>query len=179
VVLALPAGLLGRTMLVNDLGRALAIGAGVVLLVAAAGVGRFPIFAGLSSRFASLMARVSCRVLHWTGARPVIGPLVAGALNGLLPCGLVYAAATTAAATGSLSGAASLMAGFGMGTSVALIAMSIGVASIPMPWRVRLRHVSPVLLVLTAVLLIARGIAAPHQHAGAPEPASPHIHVRR
>lgn len=50
-----------------------------------------------------------------------IGPLVAGGLAGLLPCGLVYAMAAQAAASGSAIAGAAVMMAFGAGTSPALI----------------------------------------------------------
>lgn len=47
-----------------------------------------------------------------------------GALNGLLPCGLVYAAAIGSTATGSLSTGVAFMVLFGLGTWPALVAIA-------------------------------------------------------
>ena len=164
LALALPAGLLGRTLVIGGLGRALAIGAGILLLVAAAGSIRVPLLSRISSRFSALLARASSPAFRWGRTHPLGGPLVAGAFNGLLPCGLVYAAVTTAGATGRPIAAALLMAGFGIGTSAVLVAIAVWPGSL-MPLRFRLRHVSPVVLAVTAAILIARGVAMPHQHA--------------
>ena len=49
-----------------------------------------------------------------------------GALNGLLPCGLVYAAAIGSTATGSLSTGVAFMVLFGLGTWPALVALRPG-----------------------------------------------------
>ena len=89
----------------------------------------------------------------------VAGPVLAGAANGLLPCGLVYSAVLTAAATGSATGAVTLMAGFGLGTIPALIALSMAAATRAFGIRSRLRRLTPVLLALTAAMLLVRGFA--------------------
>jgi sulfite exporter TauE/SafE len=178
LALALPAGMLGQALVASGFGRVLAIGTGVLLLAAAAGAVRFRPLDDLSVGLSALLARASAPALGWAADRPVTGALLAGAFNGLLPCGLVYAAMTAAAASGGVTGAVLLMAGFGAGTAGVLVAISLFAASISLPVRVRLRPVAPLVLAVTAAILIARG-AWPHQHpAEAADPAAPaHMHV--
>ena len=91
-----------------------------------------------------------------------------GAINGLLPCGLVYAAVAGAAASGSVATAVTFMAGFGAGTVPLLLAVTLSAASIPATLRQRLRFVAPALMALAGVLLIARAFmpaeGPQHQH---------------
>lgn len=80
-----------------------------------------------------------------------------GALNGLLPCGLVYTAALGAATTGSAVDGAILMLLFGLGTVPALVAVRFGGAFLSVPWRGKLRRLSPVVVGAMGLLLILRG----------------------
>lgn len=69
---------------------------------------------------------------------PVLGPLSAGLSWGACPCPMVYGALFAAALTGSLSGGALLMAGFGAGTLPAVTASALGLSSLTrlrtQPW---------------------------------------------
>jgi sulfite exporter TauE/SafE len=68
---------------------------------------------------------------------------------------------------GDAGDAALLMAGFGLGTTPALVAMSMAPAWVPIAVRRRASRLRPWLLVATAVLLIARGFwpaATAHTH---------------
>jgi sulfite exporter TauE/SafE len=175
-LLALPAGLVGQTLVFNGMGRVLAVGSGILLLAAAAGSVRPRRGGGSpSSRW---LARLSAPVVRWAAVRPVAGPLATGAVNGVLPCGLVYAAVTAAGAAGSVPDAVMLMAGFGAGTSLVLVAMSVWAASFPASLRIRLRPLSPVVLAVTAVILIARGVAPPHRHPVEATASAVHAHHR-
>jgi sulfite exporter TauE/SafE len=102
---------------------------------------------------------------------PVAGPVLAGAANGLLPCGLVYAALLTAAALGTASSAVVMMIGFGLGTVPALVAVSMAAASQAFGIRPYLRRLTPVLLAVTAVILLMRGFAP-----ATDSPHTAHVH---
>ncbi|MES2618874.1 MAG: sulfite exporter TauE/SafE family protein [Bacteroidota bacterium] len=81
-----------------------------------------------------------------------------GILNGFLPCGLVYMATITAAATGSTLHSALLMFAFGLGT---LPIMALTMASgqyISIKWRLRFNRSIPYMMSLVALLLIIRGM---------------------
>lgn len=77
-----------------------------------------------------------------------------GMLNGFLPCGLVYMALIASLGTASLADAALLMAGFGLGTSPALMAVLIGSRHIG---RWRYQRIIPAISILIGILLILRG----------------------
>jgi uncharacterized protein len=90
-------------------------------------------------------------------APPAAAPLLLGALQGWLPCALVYAAASRAALAGSPAMGALTMLVFGLGTLPAVFAMTL------VPWtllrRVKAQRLAGMLLAGLGVLLILRGLA--------------------
>ena len=81
-----------------------------------------------------------------------------GALNGLLPCGLVYVAAVGATATGDPLNGAAYMALFGLGTWPMMLGIHFAGQRLPLPARLSLGSVTRVAVFLMAVLLILRGL---------------------
>jgi sulfite exporter TauE/SafE len=168
VLLAVPAGYAGRALTAGGLGRAIAIVAGVLLVVAAAGSGSQRWMRPLSQAWSAIVVRMGMKARHFTRQYPYLGYAALGLANGLLPCGLVYAAIAAAAAFGSVASAALFMGGFGLGTIPALLGVTLAGASVPVPLRRRLRFVGPALMALAGFLLIARGVmpanSAVHEH---------------
>ena len=101
VVLGSMAGLVGETLSTWGLGRALAITAGLLLLLAAFGSVVPRRLRGWGAAPAALATRACAMAGRWSRLHSVAGPALAGAANGLLPCGLVYSALLTAAAMGT------------------------------------------------------------------------------
>jgi sulfite exporter TauE/SafE len=118
----------------------------------------------ITGTWARALSRGSVRVGAAVRSRPLTGQFAAGAINGLLPCGLAYTAAVAAAALGGVPQSMVFMAGFGIGTLPALLVVSLSAGSIPLSVRTRLRRVAPMALVVTGLLLIARGLI-PATHA--------------
>jgi sulfite exporter TauE/SafE len=168
------AGLIGETLSTWGFGRALAITAGLLLLLAAFGAVVPRRLRGWGATPAALATQACAMAGRWSRMHPVAGPALAGAANGLLPCGLVYSALLTAAAMGTAVSAVALMAGFGLGTIPALVGLSMAAASSGM--RSRLRRLTPVLLALTAAMLFARGLAP---SSAAPDHAHLHSAIAR
>ncbi len=102
--------------------------------------------------------------------RGVFGIMMLGALNGLLPCGLVYSALLLAASTGSIWTGALGMAVFGLGTFPALMALDLGAGALSVRFRERMLKVAGALMLLIGLQLFLRGGAAlhfwPHLHLG-------------
>lgn len=90
--------------------------------------------------------------------RSIFSLWVIGMLNGLLPCGLVYMAAATATASGSLQTSALFMVGFGLGTLPAMWCISFFGHAFVGRYRMQLKRWQPVLMTLMACLLIVRGL---------------------
>ena len=84
--------------------------------------------------------------------------LLIGLLNGLLPCGFVYAALATALTAGTVPHSMAFMAAFGLGTGPALLAVSMLGRVASTTWRARLQRLMPVGLAVVGLLLILRGL---------------------
>ncbi|MDX1419916.1 MAG: sulfite exporter TauE/SafE family protein [Rubricoccaceae bacterium] len=83
-----------------------------------------------------------------------------GALNGLLPCGLVYAMLAKAATTGSAAAGALTLAVFGVATLPALSVVGWLGGRVPAARRVGLQRAGGVLVVALGVLTLARSAVA-------------------
>ncbi|MGA3244334.1 MAG: sulfite exporter TauE/SafE family protein [Bacteroidota bacterium] len=81
-----------------------------------------------------------------------------GMLNGLLPCGFVYLAITTAAVTADVSRGMIFMAGFGLGTMPAMVGFSFSPQLVSPGLRSKISRVLPAFTLLIGVLLILRGL---------------------
>jgi len=87
-----------------------------------------------------------------------------GLVNGLLPCGMVYAALALALRqAGPLNGALSMFA-FGLGTMPAMTIFAIIIRRINPAVKGRVLKLASVVIVLFGVFTIYRGIARPHIH---------------
>ena len=120
----------------------------------------------MSAAASSLAIRTATAAAAVTRRWPVAGYAVMGCANGLLPCGLLYAALATAIALGSVAKSIAFMTGFGLGTVPVLLAVTISATSLPLLWRRRLRLAGPAVMIAAGTLLIARGVlpAAPAHH---------------
>ena len=102
--------------------------------------------------------------VQWARRHPAGGGAALGALNGLLPCGLVYGAAAAALGLGGLADAPLFMIGFAVGTTPGLVggtaAIDRVIGRIP-----ALRRATPLLLALLAILLVVRGLSSQEFHA--------------
>ncbi|MDQ6986855.1 MAG: sulfite exporter TauE/SafE family protein [Mariprofundaceae bacterium] len=86
------------------------------------------------------------------------GWLLLGMANGLLPCGLVYAALTMAVASADVSDAFLMMIFFGLGTVPAMLLAPLILDKISIESRARLLKFAAVLVAALAVLTMLRGI---------------------
>ncbi len=81
-----------------------------------------------------------------------------GFLNGLLPCGLVYTALTTATLAGGITGGALAMLLFGLGTTPALVLLILFKHKIRLHRQLRRVSLSTLLSAAIGLLLILRGL---------------------
>ena len=148
-------GLFGRGLAIAGFQRWLSLTAGVLILAGlVASTRRSP--TGLLLRAVGFLKSAFGRLL----GRGTLGSLVLlGSLNGLLPCGLVYVASASAAATGSpLVGAAWNLA-FGLGTLPLMLAITLAGGRMPFVWRLRLQRFIPAGVAVTGAMLVLRGLA--------------------
>ena len=84
--------------------------------------------------------------------------LLIGFSNGLLPCGMVYLALTSALATQDLLSGGLFMVFFGLGTVPALLMVAIGGRYMGIAFRSKLQQLLPVFIFGMGVMLILRGL---------------------
>jgi sulfite exporter TauE/SafE len=159
--------LLGLSRQLTTLGGVISLALGIAILLLGAG------YLGWLSAFrlegaAHWWNKALSRALQQGGWR---GVLALGALNGLLPCGLVYSALLLAASTGQAWRGALGMAIFGLGTFPALLALDLGAGALGVRFRQTMMRLAGILILLVGLQLALRGGAAlhlwPHLHWGA------------
>lgn len=84
--------------------------------------------------------------------------LFLGGLNGLLPCGMVFAALLNAILTGEILQSSLAMAMFGLGTLPAMLAVTFASNKIGTALRGKLSRVVPIMLTVVGLLIILRGM---------------------
>ncbi|MBX3102577.1 MAG: sulfite exporter TauE/SafE family protein [Bacteroidetes bacterium] len=148
-------GLLGFGLAASPLQQYLSVLSGVVILL-------LLLFSATLERAGSgplgrLSFAVRSRLGRLLGSRPgLAGQFAIGLVNGLLPCGLVYAALAGAAGTGGVGSGMLFMALFGLGTLPMMLALSLaGRRLFSIPGARRLVRISTVAI---ALLLIIRGL---------------------
>lgn len=83
---------------------------------------------------------------------------VIGFLNGLLPCGMVYAAVAVAVSLSSIGASVGFMLFFGLATMLSLSIFSVFFLKLSAPLRMKLKNLFPYFMLITAILLILRGL---------------------
>jgi len=159
-------------------GRTTRIGVGLMLLLAAAAIARLaPMrsFERIGHRAWQALRPVSRRV---SALPPTLRALALGALWGWLPCGMVYAAAASAALAGSGGSGALFMSGFALGTLPAVALVGMGASRVSARLESRgLRQATAVVLAVGGVWTLLAGTAMdPLDHAlhvGDAAPAAP------
>jgi len=84
--------------------------------------------------------------------------ILIGLLNGLLPCGLVYAAIGGAIATGEVTSGALFMLAFGLGTLPMMFSAVLLSNFISLSFRNRIRKMIPIFVIILGCLFIVRGL---------------------
>lgn len=152
-------GLVGQAVRLTGYQQMLSIGVGTLMVLVATvpWVHRFA--TRLEQAPSTMLGRIttSMSTLYASGGMGAM--LVIGLLNGLLPCGFVYAALGTALTAGSLGESMTFMAAFGVGTGPAMLGVSLLGRLASTTWRERLQRFAPVGLAIVGVILIIRGLA--------------------
>jgi sulfite exporter TauE/SafE len=147
-------GLLGQFAAPAGFQRWLSFTLGLVLVAGLLAAAKIPITAPVIKWVTLLRG--------WMGAllqrNSVAAQAAMGAINGLLPCGLVYVAAAGATATGHPLAGAAYMACFGLGTWPVMLGLHLAGQRIPLPAGLSLAAVTRGAVWLMAVLLILRGL---------------------
>ena len=124
------------------------------------------LLAGLITFFPAKKLQISLPWGQWVQrmlgrfmSRPGLGALLlTGALNGLLPCGMVYMALAAAVTANSAPMAAGAMLAFGAGTTPLLVALTLLRQKASWLRMDALRRLAPVLMFAFGCLFILRGM---------------------
>ena len=151
-------GLVGHSFVLAGYQRSLSIVLGLSLLASViipkTAFSRLQFKGGLFLMIARRKADVG-KLFRRTGFSSLF---LIGTLNGLLPCGFVYAGLAGSLLSGGILKGALFMALFGLGTLPAMAALSFAGNKLSAGFRVFIRRVLPVLVLFMGVLLILRGL---------------------
>ncbi len=157
-ILGLLFGLLGKGIALAGFQQALSIVAGLALMGAAFFAFEWERAAGNIPGIRQLTRWVQKNIGQLLRHYPHRAALGVGMLNGLLPCGLVYAAIAGAIGTGSAVHGWAFMSLFGLGTLPLLLTLMASGQSINPTLRQKFRLLQPVLLATAGFLLLSRGL---------------------
>jgi uncharacterized protein len=155
-LLGLAFGSMGSGLRLAGLQQAVSLIAGAILLLSVLVPGAIERF-GAQGRLALWISRLRGALARNLARTAPEAIFLSGALNGLLPCGLVYAAAIASTALEPAWQSALFMLLFGIGTLPALFAVRLGGGMIGSAWRGRLRKASPFVVGAMGLLLLVRG----------------------
>ena len=161
-------GLINPRFLTGDGTRDLLTSTSVVALLAI-GIAPIVVMRHIDLSIASTVGLSAWTVADFCAKNPsftwvqcfVIGSIIGlavGILNGLLPCGMIYVALTSALATQNILQGGLIMTFFGIGTMPALIMVAIGGQYLGRTVRTKLQSLLPVFIFSMGILLILRGL---------------------
>jgi hypothetical protein len=151
-------GLLGRHLFIAGYQQWISITLGIIILTV---ILQQKLFKQNSSSFIS--QKLTGTLNNWMrliwSRHSLFSSLLFGAVNGLLPCGMVYYALVGAFSAGSLSGGVFFMMLFGIGTLPLMLSVHfLGASYLTPAFRSRMRKMVPVFVGFMGVLLILRGL---------------------
>lgn len=170
-------GATGGWIAANGFGRALAIAAAATLVVQAFLQWRFR-----SALSWPLLTRAIGAAGRLMRRHTIAGPAVFGALTGLLPCGLVYAALTASLGLGGAASGVAFMLAFGLGSIPMLAVIGLSARTLRTGASAHMfKRLAPAGLAIVALLLVMRASSMHTGHHGAvPAPAlAPAAHAHR
>lgn len=148
-------GFMGKSLALAGLQRGISIGAGMAILIAVATARRIHWSGPVNRAMPWIKKQFAARLKN--GTVPSLSVL--GALNGLLPCGLVYVAAAAAASTGGLIPAVTFMILFGVGTIPMMLGAAFLGRNLQASIRLRFQRMIPAALIVVGAMLVLRGLA--------------------
>ena len=148
-------GVVGKTLFLAGVQRWVSIGLGLLLLAGLFASRRL----ALSRPIEALVGWLKAAMSGLLRRRSVLALGLLGLLNGLLPCGLVYAAGAGAMATSGVLAGVAYMAVFGAGTIPMMLGISLSGRLVPVAFRLRLARAIPFSVFLLGALLILRGLS--------------------
>lgn len=153
------AGLFGQGIALVGFQRWVAIVMGSLMVLSAFFPAIFKSGFSFDKGVFSFVGKLKSRLGLLFGKRSYSSLFTIGLLNGLLPCGPVYAALAAAIATGSAINGAGFMFVFGLATIPMLLAISLLGNLMSVHFRKKVTRYIPVAVFFIGVLFILRGLA--------------------
>lgn len=150
-------GWLGRNLLVPGVQQWIAIIAGAVMII----ISLLSVTKGAHYRvpyLQKIFKPVYLLLNYCMKQKQLPGIYLLGIANGLLPCGLVYIAATGAFMWGDTAKGLVFMAFYGLGTVPAMAGLSLLGYAVSLPVRNIIRRAAPCIALFAGVLLLLRGL---------------------
>ena len=158
ISLGLLFGLLGSAVALGGAQRVISVVLGVIMVI-------FFIFSVNPDQLISRMPAfhrfyhsVSQRLFSMLRKSAHVPSLYLGAVNGFLPCGLVYIAIAGAISLSNIWGSMGFMLFFGLGTFPAMMGVTLGHQAVSQKLRVSLKRLYPIITLVMGVYLIYRGL---------------------
>lgn len=155
-LLGLLFGGIGNSLFLTGYQQAVSVFIGILILVMLIGGSRLSPRIGFVEKFHQKIKVLLGNLLM--KEKNVFSYLLIGLVNGLLPCGLVYLAISSAVAAGSVLGGGLLMLAFGLGTIPLMFALMIAGRHVSIAVRQKMRRLVPVFVGVMACLMILRGM---------------------
>jgi len=157
-ILGLAFGLLGRGFYMAGIQQQLSIAVGVGMIVIAIVPEKVLAQYNFSKPVYRLISKIKSSLGTQFKRKTPDAFFSIGLFNGLLPCGLVYAALFGAIAMQNLGLSISYMVLFGLGTIPMMSAVVYVSSLLSMPFRSKLQKAVPIVTVVIGVLFVLRGM---------------------
>ena len=151
-------GIVGEAFEMVGIQKYLTISVGIVMIVLAIFTFGSPNFASNVPFFNSFLIKVKSGLGKLIRKTDYSSRFLTGVLNGLLPCGMVYAAMTASLAAGGIWQGAAFMALFGLGTFPFMFAAVLFGNLLSAPVRAKFLKAVPVMMIILGTLFIIRGL---------------------
>lgn len=157
-ILGLAFGLLGRGFYMAGIQQQLSIAVGVGMIVLAVVPEKILANYNFSKPVYRLISRIKSSLGAQFKRKTPDAFFTIGLFNGLLPCGLVYAALFGAIAMQNVTLGIAYMILYGLGTIPMMSAVVYVSSLLSMPFRNQLQRVVPIVTVVIGVLFVLRGM---------------------
>ncbi|WP_295334241.1 sulfite exporter TauE/SafE family protein [Flavobacterium sp.] len=157
-ILGLLFGLLGRGFYIAGIQQQLSIAVGVGMILLAIVPERVLARYNFSKPVYRLISQIKSSLGQQFKRKTPDALFTIGLFNGLLPCGLVYAALFGAIAMQNVTFGVAYMILYGLGTVPMMSAVVYASSLLSMPFRNKLQKAVPIITVIIGVLFVLRGM---------------------
>lgn len=155
-ILGLFIGMLGSQLSIWGMQQAVSIIGGVIILIYA--ISKIFKTSFLPNKETQLNKKITQWIVYFMSNQSLYSKAILGALNGLLPCGLVYIALAASLVYGNIFNSMAHMIAFGLGTFPSLILIMLFKHKMNFSLRTKINKLTPYFLGLVACILILRGM---------------------